>query len=82
VDYKKWSLLQHSYQETLLNYVSGIDFLRDLPSTEIKLVHKIELDNSKLDYNLLSVIQQGVDEADLNRHVRPVMEQPPEGIPL
>ena len=70
VDYKKWSLLSHPEQDVLLNYVSGIDFLRDLPPTELKLVHKIEPDNSKLDYDLLSAIQRGVDEADMNRHVR------------
>jgi hypothetical protein len=70
VDYRKWSLLSHPEQDVLLNYVSGIDFLRDLPPTELKLVHKIEPDNSKLDYDVLSAIQRGVDEADMNRHVR------------
>jgi hypothetical protein len=70
VDYKKWSSLSHPEQEVLLNYVSGVDFLRDLPPTELKLVHKIEPDNSKLDYDLLSAIQRGVDEADMNMHVR------------
>jgi hypothetical protein len=50
VDYNKWSLLPHPDQETRLDYVSGIDFLRDVPSTKLKLVHKIEPDNSKLDY--------------------------------
>jgi hypothetical protein len=50
--------------------VSGIDFLRDLPPTELKLVRKIEPDNSKLDYVLLSAIQRSVDEADMNRHAR------------
>jgi hypothetical protein len=42
VDYKRWSSLSHLDQETLVNYVSGIDFLRELPPTELKLVHKIE----------------------------------------
>jgi hypothetical protein len=50
--------------------VSGIDFLCDLPPTEFTLVHQIEQDNSKLDYDLFSAIQRGVDEADMNRHVR------------
>ena len=50
--------------------MSKLDFLRDLPSTDIKLVHKIEPDNSKLDYDLLSAIQRGVDEADMNRHLK------------
>jgi hypothetical protein len=69
VDYKKWSSLSHPDQEVLLNHVSGIIILRDLPPTELKLVHKIEKDNSKLDYDLLSAIQRGVDGADMKRHV-------------
>ncbi len=56
VDYKRWSSLSDPDQETLVNYVSGIDFLRELPPTELKLVHKIEQDNFKLDYDLLSAI--------------------------
>jgi hypothetical protein len=34
------------------------------------LLHKIEPDNFKLDYDLLSAIKRGVDEADTNRHVK------------
>jgi hypothetical protein len=72
VDYKRWSSLSHPDQETLVNCVSGFDFLRELPPTElrVKLVHKIELDNFKLDYDLLSAIQRGVDEGDMNRYER------------
>jgi hypothetical protein len=79
VDYKRWSSLSHPDQENPLNYVSRIDFLHDLPPTELKLVHKIEPGNSRFDYDLLSAIQRGVDEADMNRHVR--LQQPPKETP-
>ena len=67
-----WSLLSHAEQETLLTYVTGIDFQEDIDEMypELKLVSKIEPDNLKLDYDLLSAIERGVDEADMNRHVK------------
>jgi hypothetical protein len=52
--------------------VTGIDFQEDIDEMypELKLVSKIEPDNLKLDYDLLSAIERGVDEADMNRHVK------------
>lgn len=45
-----------------------VDFLHYIQSSDLKILHKNEPDNLKLDYNHLSAIELGIDEDDMNRH--------------
>jgi hypothetical protein len=72
VDLTTWSLLQYGDHETLLNFVCDVEAKTDVkvPGVRGKLVHNIEPDKLKLDYELFATVERGTDETEMNQHVR------------